>query len=1327
MQLHQTEMKTTRILLTFCFSILISLPVLANRLDPYLDLNISSSSIVAKSQQDQSRQEIVSVIIQTKSVIKVVSAIQSLGGVVHSTVQDVITVNIPKRAIPDLLKLREITYIEASKPLKLFLNKSAPAIHAPEVNNAQETSMRYTGKNVIIGIVDTGIDWRHPAFQNKLQHSRILALWDQSLTQSGSFFPPSEIQNAYGLECLRSDIGLGNCPSIDEMGHGTHVAGIAGGSKRDSYQGIAPEAEFIVVKLASFSSAKEQPAGGVESFAVPSQQLIDAVHYIFKKADSYGKPVVVNLSLGANFGAHDGTSLVEQALSHMVKEKPGRSIVAAAGNLGSPTDKFISNIHAGAQLKEATRAFEFMTFSTDAHELILELWQNGDSALSFGIGVDRHDQYETTKLAVAGETVKFQSSDGQLHISLDASEDRNPLNQKKHVVIRIGATGENSGSPLSVGFYNFDLIVSGTGSFDAWLVGGGGLFSKSEGRFHRTGYAYLPGDGRRTLSIPSTSADIICVASYASRDELSSLSSTLPTGYPFTKVGDISPFSSVGPSSDISMTGPKPEIAAPGEWIISAASHFAVNQFRKNKQPIDWSKSFVAMVGTSMAAPHVTGAVALILERNPALTQSQIQQLLRKNTSTEGLSGPLPDLRWGYGKLDIAKVMQNFNTTDLGTSATTVNVSEAISLAEGELVPPAPSLSESENGNCSLNRKASHSFKGAVVLLFLWTLLLVSLWVERNKKYPGVCRSASLIWVMISLISCGSPEKKGQEQNATDSDPTEVVSPAIVATLAPPSSKDFTKEGFSVDTSNKVVWYYSGSVKDNTTMLALVPMDHFFGGMETAVGSDNYYFHNGDQSLVVLYQWRDNKVDSTFLAVSGHLKFENASTLSGRMIKGNFQDLVLRELHPDSYLIRRGGEKRTLSKSFESPMITGVEDCPILTHLSTAFVKKGDSIVARAFNIRGKTLSISLNQCRDLSYHFLSEDEISINIDKDCGDGTLKLTTTTQFFACPTSTEEEILYLDAPSQGTSPKPFVPVVKMPLPLPGLLHKVGMDSAQRLIYILVKEARELLRYSIGEKIFLPSLPLMASATTFAVNSNGTLLAIGQGLTLNFMDPQGDITGSLTLPSGQKIEDIVFVGEKNGFFLLKETGWGDSVLGRFDLERNQISFPQDLKLTGDFHHDMVFAYQKNRSVIAAYGTTGCPMDVELYHKQTDGSYIKGAVTRLSCGNLFFHPVADALWVQDSVYNYDLSLNRDYDVPFFNAVGISPAGDFIVVVGSVGKFSLYDISTGRSINSDMLYKEESNFNSPFKSVFVTENRDIIIFDREGYLYQADLREVFP
>mgnify|MGYP001042496854 CR=1 FL=1 len=188
-----------------------------------------------------------------------------------------------------------------------------------EVHAGAGLESGYTGKGVLIGVVDTGLDFNHPDFIDASGVKRTIRFWDQTMPDNVSSPQPY----GYGFVWDSLSISNGTCTSNDTQGHGTTVTGqaLGNGLACGQNKGMAPEANIVVVK---------------SDFSRPNWTLTvaDACDYIFKVADTLGMPAVVNLSLGSYFGSHDGNDPASELIEDLLDEQPGRIVIAAAGNSG---------------------------------------------------------------------------------------------------------------------------------------------------------------------------------------------------------------------------------------------------------------------------------------------------------------------------------------------------------------------------------------------------------------------------------------------------------------------------------------------------------------------------------------------------------------------------------------------------------------------------------------------------------------------------------------------------------------------------------------------------------------------------------------------------------------------------------------------------------------------------------------------------------------------------------------------------------------------------------------------------------------------------------
>ena len=458
------------------------------------------------------------------------------------------------------------------------------------------------GAGVVVGIVDGGIDFTHPDFRKADGTSRILFLWDQGgQPVAGGTVPFGREFSQADLDASFQDATLA-VPTADTLGHGTHVAGIAAGGDRSgsSLDGIAPEADLIMVAI--------RPEENVTLGR--SVRVFEAFDYIVRRAA--GRPVAINLSQGMNGGGHSGETVLEAGLD-LLARRPGVVIVKSAGN------EQLQRIHAGGRLAAGeTRVLEFVVASNDSTDDVLELWFGGEDSISAALQPPGGQPFD---FVAAGDDGSFVTPAGN-EVTITSDLDADDTGDTRTTIILTRSTKLF----LQPGTWNLHLRGDqiADGRFDVWI----------EREAVRTRFAPTSADPTRTVTVPGTAPRIITVGAYVTR---------LGTGSP--PLGEISSFSSHGPSR---YGLRKPEIAAPGEMILACRSQAMLTGNGLHRQDR----------GTSMAAPHVTGAAALILSVRPELTCEQVKQVLMSTARQTGAAVSAPDDTFGGGRLDVAAAVE---------------------------------------------------------------------------------------------------------------------------------------------------------------------------------------------------------------------------------------------------------------------------------------------------------------------------------------------------------------------------------------------------------------------------------------------------------------------------------------------------------------------------------------------------------------------------------------------------------------------------------------------------------------------------------------------
>jgi subtilisin family serine protease len=550
---------------------------------------------------------------------------------------NMVILRIPVTGLAALSNHPDILYVESSVPLRPFLDKSLPAIHYPELQQHYSVG----GKGVLVGIIDTGIDWRHQSFRKADGSTRILYLLDLSIPGAvlgGRIYTESDINSA-----LQQQTRL---ESVDINGHGTHVTGIAagGGDENGRYAGVAPSADLVVVK-----ATRDQ-----ESKVFQSIDQILALSFIDSIAGVLQRPYVANLSFGGHFGAHDGTFSIERFIDKITGPGiPGKAVVTVAGNNGNESiHSFIDFDQEGSSTEVR---FNIQGYSpnpgTNDDIVQLDAWYPGSESVEVTLISPAGRSFGPVR---PGEFTENSSEDGFVYIWNSFYEKNqqyirgcNPFNGDCEIYVEI-SDADNGAVPRH-GDWTMFLKGSG-GSIDIYLANSSMSVELKN---------YVQDQG--LLAIPGTAKNVITVGSYVTKMSWIDLDDHRLTINPFDRLepGDLSPFSSAGPTRDGRI---KPEVCAPGQVIASARSRDALTE---NENSIYYStfrlypnayilqdSSWGISSGTSMAAPHVAGVSALLFEKDAELSSYQIARLLKESATLDAFVSVQPNFNWGWGKLN---------------------------------------------------------------------------------------------------------------------------------------------------------------------------------------------------------------------------------------------------------------------------------------------------------------------------------------------------------------------------------------------------------------------------------------------------------------------------------------------------------------------------------------------------------------------------------------------------------------------------------------------------------------------------------------------------
>ena len=506
-------------------------------------------------------------------------------------------VTLPESMLEEYSRRPQIEFIE--KPTRLYFEDlfSKEASCITQVQRDEPGNLQLTGRGVLIGIVDSGVDYRHPAFLTADGKSRILRLWDQSIPgnppegyATGTEYTNEEINEALSLSVQE---GRRLVPSEDVSGHGTAVLGVAAGSdfsRGAVNRGVAYESDLLVVKM-----------GIPRQDSFPrTTELMQGVDYLVRQAIRLGRSIAINLSFGNNYGSHRGDSLLETYLDNV--SGMGKNVICVGmGNNGNDA------LHTGGKLSPGE--IQEIELGVGAFEptLNVQLWKNYEDEMEIylehpagervgplfeTLGAQRWQAGNTELLIYYGKPAPY-------HVTQEIYVDFLPQDEKTPYV--------------DSGVWKIILAARNikNGEYFLWLPGGKTL---------NPGTAFYLPRPQGTLTIPATARRVISVGAYDARQNT------------------YADFSGRGCRA---LPYPKPDLAAPGVDIYAPRP----------------GGGYAAFTGTSFSTPFVTGAAALLMEwgiirrNDPYLYGEKLKAYLRRGAKALQGSEKLPNDLIGWGRL----------------------------------------------------------------------------------------------------------------------------------------------------------------------------------------------------------------------------------------------------------------------------------------------------------------------------------------------------------------------------------------------------------------------------------------------------------------------------------------------------------------------------------------------------------------------------------------------------------------------------------------------------------------------------------------------------
>lgn len=500
-------------------------------------------------------------------------------------------------------------------PLYLFPYASIPRCYAPQDMQALSQmgitqiqmfpGLELYGEGVLIGIVDSGINYQDPVFRRLDGSTKIISIWDQTISTGsspeglpyGSEYTKAEIDAA-----LRSNDPGQMVPTMDEVGHGTYLASLACGSgdAQEEFQGAAPEAELAVVKL------KEAKTYLREYYFIASGEacyqendIMAGIFYLQKLAQREGKPMILCIALGSNLGGHSGATPLPGYLE-VLGNQMGYGIVVGTGNEADKRHHFLG------QLKENQSERIEINVENHVSGFVMELWTEIPNVISVSIISPTGENSGQIPVRVRDRRYEYIFEQTQVNVSNRLLEEGT-----NSQLVFLQFDGPLSG----IWQINVQGMQLGNGVFHGWIM---------QQDFLSGEVFFLRSNPDETIMEPGNTLSAACAAYYQGTDKAVAVSS----GRGYTRTNLI-----------------KPDFATPGINILG----------------VNLRGQFVERSGSSAAVALTAGAEALLMEwllrRGEMVSSSQLKNLLILGTIRE-TGQEYPNREWGNGRLNLYQTFE---------------------------------------------------------------------------------------------------------------------------------------------------------------------------------------------------------------------------------------------------------------------------------------------------------------------------------------------------------------------------------------------------------------------------------------------------------------------------------------------------------------------------------------------------------------------------------------------------------------------------------------------------------------------------------------------
>ena len=572
------------------------------------------------------------------------SELEAKGVTIDGSYNGFVTAKVPVGKIEEVASLSSVKQVGIARNLRLFTDKAKTFTNADKAWDGTNNGLpaAYTGKNVVLGIIDDGIEFNHPAFKDASGNTRVKAVYMPNATTANGGSRPSvggTTLSGYAYTTASQIAAL----TTDDTGetHGTHTSGCAGASEVNGYSGMAPEADLVL-------------CGCGENLTETA--ILNSAKYIANYAQSVGKPCVISISLGSDVGPHDGKSSISIGYDQIAQQY-GAVILLAAGNeadvTGHATKTLSSSSDAMAVIHTYSDYFSSNGY-TSSYGLVgdCDIWNSTSDQLKVKVMVVNSSgtvQYQSSAMSsgtISASTLSsYFSTSNSSGISITGGVDANNGRYNLYISAQLG---KNQGS------YKVVYVVTGSAgnTINAWTEA---FYSQFATSGSISGYTRTNGTYAGTMCDDMCGSKVIGVGAYCSRTTFpynnGSSTGNVSEYYGTTTLNDIANFSSYG----VDCNGvQQPFITAPGHTIVSTLNRHS----SPSSEEISYRKSYSGtyeywgwMSGTSMATPVAAGVVALYLQADPTLDVDGVKDVIVNSAITDNYTSSHSAM-FGHGKIN---------------------------------------------------------------------------------------------------------------------------------------------------------------------------------------------------------------------------------------------------------------------------------------------------------------------------------------------------------------------------------------------------------------------------------------------------------------------------------------------------------------------------------------------------------------------------------------------------------------------------------------------------------------------------------------------------